>query len=51
MRTEWRVALLCCLLALAAPAAAQRRALTLDDLHRIHELTEPAFAPPGLRLP
>ncbi|HEU4530752.1 MAG TPA: S9 family peptidase [Steroidobacteraceae bacterium] len=47
MRTEWRVALLCCLLALAAPAAAQRRALTLDDLHRIHELTEPAFAPRG----
>src|SRR5688572_3011232 len=47
MRTEWRVALLCCLLALTAPAAAQRRALTLDDLHRIQDLTEPAFAPRG----
>ena len=45
MRTDLRIFLV---LLLYTPAAmAQKRPIALDDLHRLQDLTEPAFAPRG----
>ncbi len=44
MRSE--LAFIACAL-LAAPALAQKRPIALDDLHRLQDITEPAFAPRG----
>ncbi len=48
MRNDLRLAaVVACATLLAAPTFAQKRPIALDDLHRLQDLTEPAFAPGG----
>jgi dipeptidyl aminopeptidase/acylaminoacyl peptidase len=47
MRTDWRALLWLGLALSAATAQAEKRPITLDDLHRLQDVSEPAFAPDG----
>src|SRR5262245_26535885 len=47
MRIDWRLVAWLGLALAASTALADKRPLTLDDLHRLQDVSEPAFAPRG----
>jgi dipeptidyl aminopeptidase/acylaminoacyl peptidase len=47
MRTDWRLVSWLGLALAASSALADKRPLTIDDLHRLQDVSEPAFAPRG----